>query len=106
MLDMVWQTPARFCPSLRMGELAIGNRACLNVWDLTHPALWPATDPLRALVMCDAAKALRHVMLNGQWMAPLDTRLQEHVLNSAAFQAAQTEASQRLQALLRRTGLI
>ncbi|MBF2052589.1 MAG: amidohydrolase family protein [Candidatus Sericytochromatia bacterium] len=105
MLDMVWQTPARFCPALRMGELAIGNRACLNVWDLSHPALWPATDPLRALVMCDAAKALRHVMLNGQWMAPLDTRLQEHVLNSADFQAAQAEASERLQALLRRTGL-
>lgn len=106
MLGMVWETPARFCPALRMGELAVGARACLNVWDLNHPALWPATDPLRALVMCDAAKALRHVMINGQWMAPLETRLQEHILNSTAFQEAQTEASQRLQALLVRTGLV
>jgi len=105
MLAMVWQNPARHSPALKMGAIAVGARANLNAWDLSHPAFWPGTDPLRALVMCDATPALKNVMINGQWRAPWGQPWQVQVLQSEAFVAAHAEASARLAALLQRTGL-
>lgn len=106
MLKMVWETPGQLCRDLNMGVIRPGARACLNVWNPDHPSLWPATDPLRALVMCDAAPALSNVMVNGQWVAPPGQSLQRHLLESANFAEARTEASERLQALLKRVNLV
>ena len=106
MLQMVWQTPGQLHSDLNMGVIRPGARACLSVWNAKHPALWPATDPIRALVMCDAAPALRNHMLNGKWLAPHDRNLQDYILNSTNFQAAQEEASERLDALLKRLHLV
>ena len=105
MLQMVWNTPGNACTPLNMGEIAVGKRANLNRWNPRHPALWPTTDPLRALVMCDASAALHNVMVNGQWIAPEGRHFQEYILSSNAFDTAQQEASERLQALLKRCDL-
>lgn len=106
MLTMVWDTPGQASPALNMGEIAPGKRANINCWNPRHPALWPATDPLRALVMCDASPALQNVMVNGQWIAGQDQNFQASILNSNAFAEAQREASERLHKLLARCGLL
>lgn len=104
-LDSVWSVPGESCPELRLGEIAVGKRANLNLWNPNHPALWPASDPLRALVMGNAAAALNNVMINGQWRGQAEHSFQDAVLNSAAYHGAQAEASERLAHLLRRCGL-
>lgn len=105
MLNMIWKTPGQLCPELNMGLIQVGARANLNIWNPNHPALWPATDPLRALVMCDASPALVNVMVNGLWLAPKGKSLQNHLLESNDFSEAQKEASERLQALLKRSNI-
>ena len=102
LLNMVWQTPGQQSKALNMGVIRPGARANLNVWNLKHPSLWPANDPLRSLVMCDASQALENVMVNGQWVAKLGSCFQDHVLLSDHFNEAVTEASERLEKLLDR----
>ncbi len=104
-LSSVWSVPGESCPALNMGEIAVGKRANLNCWNPNHPALWPATDALRALVMGNTAAALDNVMVNGQWVTPAQKNFHEHVLSSANYAAAQQEATQRLEKLLLRCGL-
>lgn len=104
-LESVWSVPGASCPELRLGEIAVGKRANLNLWNPNHPALWPATDPLRALIMGNAAAALNNVMINGQWRGQAEHGFHASILNSAAYQSAHSEASERLQHLLQRCGL-
>ncbi|MCA9540080.1 MAG: amidohydrolase family protein, partial [Myxococcales bacterium] len=62
LLGTVWAVPGRLHPQLALGELRPGARASLCVWDLSHPACWPATDPLRALTFADLGGALHTLM--------------------------------------------
>lgn len=102
LLNMVWQVPGQRSKALNMGVIQPGARANLNVWDLKHPSLWPANDPLRSLVMCDASQALSNVMVNGRWVAQPGSCFQDHVLLSHDFNEAHKEASERLEKLLER----
>ncbi len=104
-LDSVWSTPGQASPALNMGEIAPGKRANLNLWNPRHPALWPATDALRALIMGNAGAALNNVMVNGQWKTNKTHGFHEQILQSNAYAEAQQEASERLRTLLLRCGL-
>ena len=103
-LDMVWSIPGQMDPRLNVGRLEVGARANLCLWDLDHPACWPANDPWRTLVMADMASAIWGVMLNGQWMGtPGDYR--RSILDSAAYLDARGEAQARLRGLYGKLGL-
>ncbi len=104
LLATVWGTPGEMHPRLLVGKIESGYRANLAVWDLEHPACWPATDPLRSLTMSDTSGALWGVMLNGEWRGT-PGRFRDSVLESDRFKAAHLEASARLKDLLSRLSL-
>lgn len=104
LLNTVWATPGRWTPGSISGQIVPGARADLAIWDLDHPACWPAPLPLRTLAMSDTAGALWGMMLNGEWRGERG-RFRESILESHAYTEALSEASGRLAALRRRLGL-
>jgi 5-methylthioadenosine/S-adenosylhomocysteine deaminase len=68
LLSRVWSVPGAMHPRLPLGVLEANAWANLVVWDQDHPSLWPCRDPLRSLVMCDAAPAIDWMMTGGQWV--------------------------------------
>lgn len=104
-LDSVWSVPGQSSPELKLGAIAPGLRANFNLFNRHHPGLWPASDPLRALIMGNATAALNNVMINGRWKGKPEHGFQDQILNSNAYQTAREEADQRLSLLLRRCGL-
>jgi len=104
LLDTVWGIPGDLHPGLRVGRLEAGRRANIAVWDLDHPACWPATDPFRALTMSDMGPALWAMMTNGVWRGE-PGRFRSSIVESDAYQDACHEATGRLRALLNRLSL-
>lgn len=91
-------------PALPVGALREGARADLVAWDLAHPALWPAAEPLQALVLQDAAPAIHGLMRGGRWLGtPGD--FHRSLRQSEAYRAHHAEAAQRLALLRGRAGL-
>lgn len=104
LLSRVWSVPGDMHPKMPCGQLAPGRLAHLAVWDLEHPALWPATDPLRALTHSNAGAALDGLMIGGRWIGERG-RFHASVRESDAYVAAELEARARLSALIARLGL-
>ncbi len=104
LLNTVWKTPASLHPGYSSGILTVGGPANLAVWDLDHPACWPAEDPLRALTMSDMSSALSGVMTNGIWRGTLGDYARS-ILSSPEFRDARREAQSRLNALNATLGL-
>lgn len=97
LLSRVWSVPGSMHPRLPVGVLETGAWANLVVWDPDHPSLWPCVDPLRALVMCDAAPAIEWMMVSGQWKGTRG-RYHESLLEGDYREAAK-EAGRRLELL-------
>ncbi len=104
LLDTVWGIPGDLHPGLRVGRIEAGRRANIAVWDLNHPACWPATDPFRTLTMSDMGPALWAMMTNGVWRGE-PGRFRDSIVESDAYREACTEASARLGELMARLGL-
>ena len=104
LLKGVWQVPGSLHPGLPLGKIAPGHLANLAFWDLTHPAFWPSTDPLRALAFGDIGGALDGLMLNGKHRTELGNHAGS-ILQSNDYQSAREEASIRLNSLLQRIGI-
>jgi 5-methylthioadenosine/S-adenosylhomocysteine deaminase len=99
LLSRVLELPGSMHPHLAVGRIAPGSLANLVCWDLSHPAFFPAVDPLRGLCLGDTAGA----------MYALWTRGQEHgtrgdvarsIVQSDAYRENQAEARARLTCLL------
>ena len=103
LLNTVWTTPGDLHPDLPVGRIAAGRRANIAVWDLDHPACWPATDPFRTLTMSDMGPALWGMMTNGEWRGE-PGRFRDSIVESDDYRAACQEASARLRDLLARLG--
>ncbi|MEC7241881.1 MAG: amidohydrolase family protein [Myxococcota bacterium] len=101
LLSWVWQSPGRLHPQLRVGRIETGHLANLILWDLNHPATWPAPLPLRAVAMSDATPAIDHVMIQGQWRGERG-RFSQSLLDTPDYREAQEEATNRLRRLLAR----
>lgn len=67
LLARVTSIPGALHPRLPAGRLAPGHLANLTLWDLDHPAFWPAGAPVDALVHGDVDGALAQVMVVGRW---------------------------------------
>lgn len=97
LLAMVTTAPGALVPELGLGRIEVGSLANLAAWDLDHPALWPATDPLRSLAFGDASAALRSLVVAGRWVGePDDVRA---VLRRDDVRAWRAEATARWNAL-------
>ncbi len=95
---MVTSNPGAIHPAAPTGRVVRGARADLAVWDLDHPALWPATDPLRALAFGGSSAALMGLMANGVWrLRPGQSR--RELVDSDAWTGFRREAAERLAAL-------
>lgn len=101
LLSCIWSTPGALHPALPVGQIAKGQIANLVIWDLNHPGLWPAPDPLRALAMSDAAPAIQQVMIRGEWKGERGN-FANSILQSDTYRENREEADKRLQALLSR----
>ncbi|MGC6417062.1 MAG: amidohydrolase family protein [Bradymonadia bacterium] len=104
LLKMAWSNGNCLHPEVQTGILAAGHLANLAVWDLEHPALWPANDVKRTITFCDTAPALAWMMTNGIWRGERG-RYAESLLQTEAFQRAKNEAKLRLKELRDRLGL-
>jgi 5-methylthioadenosine/S-adenosylhomocysteine deaminase len=104
LLGTVWSAPGALEPRLPVGELRPGALANLAVWNIDHPACWPANDPLRTLAMTDATGALHGLMVAGRWTGTLGD-FHRSVVQSPEYREAHREADERLAALLRRAGV-
>ena len=105
LLSTLWSQPGLRPTGLTMGTLRPGAWANIAVWDLDHPAMWPASDPLRALAMSDASRALYGMMTSGRWLATPGESLERALLDTDEFRATRREASERFERLLERAGL-
>jgi 5-methylthioadenosine/S-adenosylhomocysteine deaminase len=104
LLDTVWKTPGRMHAGLPLGEIAVGRRANLLVWDTDHPTFWPRRDLLRALTTADVTHAIWGMVVNGRWVGERGAFVSS-LRDSEGFREASAEASQRLKSLLKRAGL-
>ncbi len=104
LLSRVWSVPGDMHPKMPCGRIEAGRWAHLAVWDLEHPALWPGSDPLRALTHGDATAALDGLMIGGRWIGERG-RFHASVREQPSYRAAQREARARLRGLLDRLGL-
>jgi 5-methylthioadenosine/S-adenosylhomocysteine deaminase len=102
LLHCLWATPGGLHPALPVGQIAAGQLANLVIWDLNHPGLWPAPDPLRALALSDAAPAIQQMMIRGRWIGERGN-YSNSLLNSPDFLEHRKEADARLKALLKRS---
>eukprot|EP00927_Polykrikos_kofoidii_P036758 TRINITY_DN31026_c0_g1_i1.p1 TRINITY_DN31026_c0_g1~~TRINITY_DN31026_c0_g1_i1.p1 ORF type:complete len:514 (+),score=93.96 TRINITY_DN31026_c0_g1_i1:162-1703(+) len=111
LLRTVFANPGCLHPSFRAGVIEPGALANIVIWDVDHPNLWPASDILHSLVMCDTAAAIDGMMVAGRWIGRspqsnvIDGSWHGSVLRSTAFVAARKEATKRLDELLHRAGL-
>lgn len=100
-LERLWGGASTLHPEVCVGVLAPGALANVVVWDLRHPAFWPAPEPWEALAWGDATPAIQ-----GMWVAGVAVGafgdFHRSVLGSADYQNARAEADDRLQALRRR----
>lgn len=99
LLAKVLHKPGAMHPQFKAGIIAKKALANLVVWDFDHPSFWPAKN-LRSLCFADTTSAISNMMLAGKWLAQ-DGHFHSQILASSAYQAALTEAKQRLQALLK-----
>lgn len=97
LLATVTTAAAPLAPELGLGRLEVGSLANVAAWDLTHPALWPAPDPFRALAFGDSSAALHSLVVAGRWVGePGDVRA---ILRRDDVRAWRDEATARWRAL-------
>jgi 5-methylthioadenosine/S-adenosylhomocysteine deaminase len=101
MLSRVWSIPGKAHPAFTAGVLEKGALANIVVWDLDHPSMWPALDPLHTLAMADSTKAMHAMFVSGRRMGN-DGEVFQSIVRSDAYRGARHEATTRLAALLQR----
>ncbi len=99
LLSRVWALPGACHPGFHAGVLSAGALANVLVWDLDHPALWPALDPLHALAMSDATRAIHAMFVAGRRIGA-DGDFHGSLLRSDAYALAKREANDRLASVL------
>jgi cytosine/adenosine deaminase-related metal-dependent hydrolase len=101
LLSRVWTRPGRLHPSFRAGAIEAGALANLIVWELDHPATWPASNPLHALCFSapSGGAAIHNLMTLGQWRGDSGHYV-ESICSSEAYREAKREADKRLKELL------
>jgi cytosine/adenosine deaminase-related metal-dependent hydrolase len=103
LLHRILAGPGKWHRRLTAGTIEKGARAQLNVWDLDHPAIWPADDPFRALAFGAITPALLGVVAAGRWVGELGRPAA--VLRTAETRDWFDEAHRRREELLVRAGL-
>jgi 5-methylthioadenosine/S-adenosylhomocysteine deaminase len=101
LLSKLWNTTSTLHPKVRVGKLSAGYLANIVVWDVDHPALWPATQELRSLAMGDSSPAIYNMMVAGKWIGT-DGDYARSLTSSKAYQESKTVADVRLKELLSR----
>jgi 5-methylthioadenosine/S-adenosylhomocysteine deaminase len=99
LLARITAVPGALHPDAPVGRIAPGQLANLALWDTSHPALWPGSDPTRGLALCDATGALLQLMVAGRWRSE---RGRHHELAwGDDWREQRKEAQERLGWLLR-----
>ncbi len=101
LLDRVWSGAGALHPKVRAGALERGALANLVAWDLHHPAFWPSTQPLTALVLGDVDGAIDAMWVGGKPVGE-PGNFHQSILSSPLYLAHREEASGRLAALMGR----
>lgn len=95
LLRRIWTGPGRIHPKLRAGVLEPGALASYVVWDLDHPALWPAHQPLHTLALADPCPAIWAMVVAGRSIGCAGD-FHNSILHSAEYVTAREEAVARL----------
>ncbi len=95
LLSRVWSEPGKWHPKVRVGVIEPGALANLLVFDLAHPALWPAHDPLQAIAMADTGPAIWAMFVAGKCIG-VPGAFHESLVRSETYRDAHREARDRL----------
>ena len=95
LLQKITSTPGQLHPDVKVGDISVGHRASLLALNPDHPAIWPATDPVRALTYCDAAPAIDAMMIGGRWVTDPNENLRDALLSNPKHQDFMREARDR-----------
>lgn len=98
LLARVWSMAGSLHPQFRAGVIEEGALANLLVWDTDHPGLWPADNPLHALVYGDSAGAIHAMAVGGETVGVVGD-FARSLTQSEEYRDAQEEARARLRAL-------
>ncbi len=98
-LDAVWTAPGRRHPGFVAGTIEVGALGHLAVWNLDHPAFWPAHDPLAGLAFGDTSAALHGLWVSGRAIGTLGEGPQS-LTATEAYRAARSEADARCRRLV------
>ena len=101
LLSRVMRRPGRLHPAFIVGEISVGAMANLVVWDTDHPSMWPASSPLRVLVMGDTAQAIHAMFVMGKQIGATGD-FHRSLLNGFVYKEAIKEATARFDSLLKR----
>jgi cytosine/adenosine deaminase-related metal-dependent hydrolase len=88
-------------PELPLGQIRVGYRANLLVFDVDHPGFWPRADLLRALSMSDTGSAIWGMLMNGEWVGRRG-EFHHSIVSSPEYRDALDEADERIKRLLAR----
>lgn len=101
LLDRVWGRAGRLHPAFRAGSLEPGAIANVVVWDLDHPAFWPARDVLSTFTFGDVDGAVHAMFVAGREIG-IAGDFTRSIVTSDLFVAHREEATARLTELLTR----
>lgn len=108
LLSRVWDIPGDLDPRLPVGQIAVGRRAHVAVWDASAPQFWPAIAPLRGLALGSPLPALRGLYVSGRPVggdAEADGFGLRSLVDGPEVREARQEAKARFDALLERLRL-
>ncbi len=99
LLHRVWGLAGGLHPNVRAGVLEAGALANVVVWDLDHPAFWPAREPLSTLALGDVDAAIHAMYVAGRPVGQAGD-FHRSIVASDEYREHRLEATARLERLL------
>lgn len=101
LLNKIFEGPGTFHNNFKAGIIQNGSLANLIVWDVTHPAMWPAENLSKILAMGDTTSAIYNMMLAGKWISK-NGDFVNGILQSDLYKMSLNEANIRLKHLIQK----
>lgn len=105
LLDKIWKIPGELHPKFKAGLLAKGYVANINLWDITHPNLWPHPD-IKTFCFADPINALKNMMILGKFILKNEKNTNmNNLLKTSSYLLAWENANKSLKKLIKKVSI-